>query len=73
VTTVSQAHAAIVLTSTARTAFLLAGTNADELMVQISTHIVELKRIYAQFILIHPSSDGDATNAAALAAIQASL
>jgi hypothetical protein len=72
-TTVSADHAAITLTSTARSAFQAAGTNADQLMVEINLHIIELKRIYAQFIAIHPNSGGDSANETALLAILAKL
>jgi hypothetical protein len=72
-TTVTQDHAAITLTSTARAAFQASGTNADMLMAEINTHIVELKRIYLQFVAIHPSSGGDSSNATALNAILAKL
>jgi hypothetical protein len=42
-------------------------------MTLANMHIVELKRIYSQIIAFHPSSGGDATNAAALAALLAKL
>jgi hypothetical protein len=72
-TTVTQDHAAITLTSTARSAFRSAGTDGDELLAQINLHIIELRRIYAQFVAIHPSSGGDSSNASALNAILAKL
>jgi methionine synthase I (cobalamin-dependent) len=70
---VTQDHAAIVLTSTARSAFQSAGTNADMLMTEITVHITELKRIYTQFIALHPNSGGDSANETALLAILAKL
>jgi hypothetical protein len=65
--------AAISPTTTARTAFKVAGADLDELIALAQTHIVDLRTILSQIISTHPSGGGDATNHTALVNLLAEL
>jgi hypothetical protein len=71
--TVKTDLAAISPTTTARTAFKVAGADLDELIALAQTHIVDLRTILNQIIATHPNSGGDTTNHASLVSLLAEL